>query len=367
MPRFAEIHTQTNEVLRVIAAETQQWCEDRLGGTWIATEGKNYPGKGYIYHPDKENFSPPQPYPSWTLDDTYHWQPPVPHPVDAHEYRWDEESQTWTYTHVWATDENGPLEAGDGLVLSSTCEGYFTKGAPAIVTVCDCCDFANCTTETYYSNIASVTLSNVVTTSETEEPGYTENVYWTSSTISHYVGNVVSYYTNVVVYDGVSVYTNVETAQEGFTPVVVSQTSLEPREGFEPIITYSNVGAEDYDANVHVDYAKVITHYSNLTVVEEVMYSNISVAEYANLDTEYIVTPGYTSFYDEASNTAIRVEQYAALTPEQRSVYVVQVVEPVTSNIQTYYTAQTREVPGAIRELEGGVIARCVSCTHTAE
>ena len=380
MPYFAEIHIQTNEVLRVIRAETQQWCEDWLGGTWFrtyyATEGKNYAGIGYIYHPDKENFSPPQPYPSWTLDDTYHWQPPVPRPVDAHEYRWDEESRTWTHTHVWVTDENGPLEAGDGLVLSSTCEGYFTKGEPAVVTVCDCCDFANCTTETYYSNIASVTLSNVVTTSETAQDGYVENVYWTSSTISHYVGNVVSYYTNVVVYDGVSVYTNVQVGeyanlatdtQEGFTPVMVSNTSPVEIEGHTPIITYSNVGAGDYDANVHVDYAKVITHYSNLMVVEEVTYSNISAAEYANLDTEHIVTPGYTSFYDEASNTAIRVEQYAALTPEQRSVYVVQAVEPVTSNIQTYYTKQTREVPYAIRELEGGVIARCVSCTHTAE
>ena len=274
---------------------------------------------------------------------------------------------------VWVTDENGPLQAGDGLILSSNITGYFTKGEPAVVTIRDACDFSD---THYYSNIASVTYSNVITTSEIAQEGYTENAYWTSNVISHYEGNVVSYYTNVVVYDGVSVYTNVQVGeyanlatdtQEGFTPVVVSQTSLEPREGFEPIITYSNVGAEDYDANVHVDYAKVITHYSNLTVVEEVTYSNISAAEYANLDTEHVLIPGYTSFYDEASNTAIRVEQYAALTPEQRSVYVVQAVEPVTSNIQTYYTAQTREVPCAIRELEGGVIARCVSCTHTAE
>jgi hypothetical protein len=263
---------------------------------------------------------------------------------------------------LWVTDENGSLETGDGLVLSSNVEGYFTKGEPAVVTVCECCDFANCTMETYYSNIVSVTQSNVLTTSETEQEGYVENCYWTSNTISHYEGNVVSHYTNVVVYDGVSVYTNVETAQEGFTPVLVSNTSPTEIEGYTPVLVYSNVSSDRYEANVHVDYTKVITHYSNISVVEEVTYSNITAGEYANLNTEYVVTPGYTSFLNEASNTTIRVEQYATLTPEQRGEYTVQTVAPVTSNLQTHYTAQTREVPHAIRELDGGIRAQYVSC-----
>jgi hypothetical protein len=218
-----------------------------------------------------------------------------------------------------------------------------------------------------------VTQTNVLTTSETEEPGYTENVYWTSNTISHYEGNTVSHYSNVVVYDGVNVYTNVQVgeyanltadAQEGYTPMYTSNTSPVEIEGYEPVIVYSNVSSDVYDASVHTEYTKVVTHYSNISVVETVTYSNISMAAYANLETEHIVTPGYTNFYNEASNTSIRVEQYAALTPEQRAAYVVQTIAPVTSNLQSYYTQQTREVPTYLRELEGGIRAMHVQCDH---
>ena len=113
---------------------------------------------------------------------------------------------------LWVTNQNGPLQAGDSLVTSNVA-GYFTKGAPAVVTIKDACDFSASTTETYYSNIASVTESNVVTTSETPQEGYTENAYWTSNSVSYYTGNVVTHYSNVVVYDGVNVYTNVQVAE----------------------------------------------------------------------------------------------------------------------------------------------------------
>ena len=99
MPSFAEIDTQTNEVLRVISADSKIWCEYNLGGKWVQTykktEGKNYAGVGFTYHPELENFSGPQPYPSWTLDDQCLWQPPVVKPDDGGYYRWDEESQSW--------------------------------------------------------------------------------------------------------------------------------------------------------------------------------------------------------------------------------------------------------------------------------
>ena len=35
---------------------------------------------------------------------------------------------------LWVTNQNGPLQAGDSLVLSNTA-GYFTKGVPAVVTI----------------------------------------------------------------------------------------------------------------------------------------------------------------------------------------------------------------------------------------
>ena len=61
MPHFAEINTQTNEVLRVILAKSKLWCEYELDGTWVKTykntEGKNYAGIGFTYHPDKENLT----------------------------------------------------------------------------------------------------------------------------------------------------------------------------------------------------------------------------------------------------------------------------------------------------------------------
>jgi hypothetical protein len=367
MPHFAEIDPQTNEVIKVSLANSKLWCENRMGGTWVRTykntPGKKYAGKGYIYHPDKENFSPPQPYPSWTLDEECRWHPPVARPDDENRYEWDEVTQTWKAQSVWVTDEGGPLQPGDGLVASNIAR-YFTKGEPAVVTICDCCEFANSTMETYYSNIVSVIQSNVLTTSETEQPGYVENAYWTSSTVSHYEGNAVAYYTNVVVYDGVSVYTNVATAQEGFTPVYTSNTSPVEIEGYTPVIVYSNVSSDRYDANVHTEYTKVVTHYSNITVIEDVVYSNISDTEYQNLDTNHIVTPGYTSFFNVASNTSIRVEQYTALTPEQRAEYVVQPIAPMTSNLQSYYTQQTRSVPLRVRELEGGIKAMYVQCDH---
>ena len=262
---------------------------------------------------------------------------------------------------LWVTNQNGPLQGGDSLVTSNVA-GYFTKGTPAVVTIKDVCDFSASTTETYYANIVSVTESNVVTTSETPQEGYTENAYWTSNSVSYYTGNVVTHYSNVVVYDGVSVYSNSETAQEGYTAVSISQDSVEEVEGYTPVLSYSNVSSDRYDANVHTDYMKVVTHYSNVSVVETVAYSNIDAGTYEALDSNAVVTPGYTSFFHEVSNTSILVGAYAQLTPTQRSEYTVQVIEPVTSNLQSFYTPQTRVVNHEIKDV-GDHIAAHVECT----
>jgi hypothetical protein len=262
---------------------------------------------------------------------------------------------------LWVTNQNGPLQAGDSLVTSNVA-GYFTKGAPAVVTIKDACAFSASTTETYYSNIASVTESNVVTTSETPQEGYTENAYWTSNSVSYYTGNVVTHYSNVVVYDGVSVYSNSETAQEGYTAVSISQDSVEEVEGYTPVLSYSNVSSDRYDASVHTDYVKVVNHYSNVSVVETVKYSNIDAGTYEALDSNAVVTPGYTSFFHEVSNTSILVGAYAQLTPTQRSEYTVQVIEPVTSNLQSFYTPQTKTVTHEIKDV-GDHIAAHVECT----
>ena len=99
MPHFAEVNTQTNEVLRVIRAKSKLWCEYELNGTWFRnyydTEGTNYAGIGYIYHPEKENLPQLKPYPSWVLNDQCHWQAPVPRPDDNKSYTWNDETQSW--------------------------------------------------------------------------------------------------------------------------------------------------------------------------------------------------------------------------------------------------------------------------------
>ncbi len=90
MPHFAEINPQTNEVLRVVGAKSKLWCENEFGGTWFRTysdkEDKTYAGLGCTYHPEKENFSAPQPFPSWTLDDQCNWVPPAGFKPSLHLY-----------------------------------------------------------------------------------------------------------------------------------------------------------------------------------------------------------------------------------------------------------------------------------------
>ena len=57
---------------------------------------KNYAGIGYTYDKTRDAFIPPQPYPSWTLnEETCLWDSPVPYPEDGNAYNWNEETQTW--------------------------------------------------------------------------------------------------------------------------------------------------------------------------------------------------------------------------------------------------------------------------------
>ena len=50
-------------------------------------------GIGWTYNSTADVFIAPQPYPSWTLDSNYDWQPPTPKPDGA--YYWNEDTQTW--------------------------------------------------------------------------------------------------------------------------------------------------------------------------------------------------------------------------------------------------------------------------------
>lgn len=76
-----------------------------VGGIHVNNDGiqddgvpfrKNYAGIGYTYDAQRDAFIPPQPYPSWTLNEfSCLWEPPVPMPKDGETYAWDEANKQW--------------------------------------------------------------------------------------------------------------------------------------------------------------------------------------------------------------------------------------------------------------------------------
>lgn len=107
MAHFAKVVDGIVE--QVIVADTAEWCEANLGGTWVQTSyntignahtlggtplHKNYAGIGYSW--DGTGFAAPKPYPSWSLDlFSYLWQAPVAMPEDGKRYTWDEATTSW--------------------------------------------------------------------------------------------------------------------------------------------------------------------------------------------------------------------------------------------------------------------------------
>ena len=66
--------------------------EHILGGTPFRG---NYAGIGYEYKEDLDAFIPPQPFSSWTLNETtFLWEAPVPMPEEGM-WQWDEETTDW--------------------------------------------------------------------------------------------------------------------------------------------------------------------------------------------------------------------------------------------------------------------------------
>jgi len=103
MPHFAEIG-EDNIVIRVLvvsdedAHRGQEFLADDLGfgGTWIQTYKSNLASREMIYDSALGGFYWPQPYPSWTLNEsTFLWEPPSPEPLDGKHYEWDEDAGEW--------------------------------------------------------------------------------------------------------------------------------------------------------------------------------------------------------------------------------------------------------------------------------
>jgi hypothetical protein len=114
MAHFAELD-ENNIVTKVIVvhnnelldgeieseAKGVEFCSTLFGHTnWVQTSynhniRKQFDGTGYTYDSDSDVFVAPSPYPSWSLDDNFDWQPPTPMPEDDNLYNWNEETQNW--------------------------------------------------------------------------------------------------------------------------------------------------------------------------------------------------------------------------------------------------------------------------------
>ena len=118
MAHFAKV--VDGKVTQVIVAEKEFFDTfvDSSPGEWIQTSynthggvhknggtplRKNYAGIGYSYDRTKDAFIPPQPYASWTLNDsTCLWNAPVAMPTDGKAYKWDEATTAWVEAETQA-------------------------------------------------------------------------------------------------------------------------------------------------------------------------------------------------------------------------------------------------------------------------
>jgi hypothetical protein len=111
MAHYAKV--ENTLVTQVIVAEPEFFDTfvDSSPGEWIKTSyntsggvhsdggialRKNYAGVGFTYDSVRDAFIPPQPYPSWVLNETSCiYEAPVPYPTDDLMYSWDEETTNW--------------------------------------------------------------------------------------------------------------------------------------------------------------------------------------------------------------------------------------------------------------------------------
>ena len=110
MAHYAKV--ENGIVTRVIVAEQEFINSGYVGEPqdWVQTsyntkgnqhpEGRplrgNYAGIGYTYDATNDVFYAPQPYPSWTLNNTtWLWEAPVAMPKDGKLYQWNESITNW--------------------------------------------------------------------------------------------------------------------------------------------------------------------------------------------------------------------------------------------------------------------------------
>ena len=122
MAHFAELD-KDNNVLRVIVISNDNthdkddveqealgiaFCQSLFGENtkWVQTSFNankriKYAAIGDTYDVKLDAFIAPSPYPSWTLNKTtWHWEPPIPSPVNGIMQKWNEEKLQWEESKV---------------------------------------------------------------------------------------------------------------------------------------------------------------------------------------------------------------------------------------------------------------------------
>jgi hypothetical protein len=116
MAYFAKLD-ENNIVLEVLAVNNNELLQDGVeseakgiqflvdwsGGytNWKQTSYnqricKHYAAIGFTYDAQRDAFIPPQPFPSWILNEkTCLWNAPVPMPDNGQRYYWDEVTISW--------------------------------------------------------------------------------------------------------------------------------------------------------------------------------------------------------------------------------------------------------------------------------
>jgi hypothetical protein len=94
-----EVITGIDETELIEGKSPEIWYGEFRGQTCVRTSyngkiRKRYAGKGYVYDSVNDVFLIPQPYPSWTLDSNFEWQPPKPKPEGFY-WLWDENQLDW--------------------------------------------------------------------------------------------------------------------------------------------------------------------------------------------------------------------------------------------------------------------------------
>jgi len=113
MSHIAKINTNS-VVTQIIVSEQDFINSGEVGDSflWVQTSynhnfRKQFAGIGCTYDKTNDVFIVPQPYPSWTLDDSFDWQPPTAIPdeertlsispdyIDKERYEWNEDTKSW--------------------------------------------------------------------------------------------------------------------------------------------------------------------------------------------------------------------------------------------------------------------------------